>query len=82
MTTFSLAELELGAEATIEKLSLPESDADHLMQLGFLPGAAVRFERTAPLGDPRIYRVEGVDIAIRRETALDVFVTRSNDLRS
>jgi len=34
-----------------------------------LPGARVRAGRCAPGGDPRIYHVDGAQIALRRETA-------------
>ena len=74
MQQFSLAELDLGAQATIERIGLHEADTDHLMQLGFLPGSTVSFERAAPLGGPLVFRVEGVDVAMRRETARQVYV--------
>jgi ferrous iron transport protein A len=39
------------------------------MELGFLPGATVVAVRAAPGGDPRVFRVDGAEIALRRETA-------------
>ena len=39
------------------------------MQLGFLPGAVVEVAHAAPGGDPRVFRVEGSEVALRRETA-------------
>ena len=36
-----------------------------LEDLGFLPGTAVRVERRAPLGDPVLYQLRGVRMAIR-----------------
>jgi len=39
------------------------------MELGFLPGARVRAVRSAPGGDPRVFHVDGAEVALRRETA-------------
>jgi ferrous iron transport protein A len=39
------------------------------MELGFLPGARVEAALSAPGGDPRVYRVDGSEFALRRETA-------------
>jgi ferrous iron transport protein A len=36
-----------------------------LEDLGFLPGTTVRVERRAPLGDPVLYQLRGVRMAIR-----------------
>jgi len=39
------------------------------MELGFLPGSEVVAGKTAPGGDPRVFRVDGSEIALRKETA-------------
>ena len=39
------------------------------MELGFLPGSTVTAARSAPGGDPLVFRVDGAEIALRRETA-------------
>jgi Fe2+ transport system protein FeoA len=39
------------------------------MELGFLPGARIVAGRSAPGGDPRVFQVDGSEIALRRETA-------------
>jgi ferrous iron transport protein A len=39
------------------------------MELGFLPGSRVSAPFAAPGGDPRVYRVDGTEVALRRETA-------------
>ena len=48
---------------------LPEDDARRLMELGFLPGHAITPGHSAPGGDPRVFRVDGSEVALRRETA-------------
>ncbi len=39
------------------------------MELGFLPGARLSVAHSAPEGDPRVFRVDGSEVALRRETA-------------
>lgn len=65
----SLADLREGEQGVVEHLDLPEDIARRLMELGFLPGSAVIAARSAPGGDPRVFRVDGSEIALRRETA-------------
>lgn len=65
----TLADLQRQQQAIIDRLDLPEDLAERLMQLGFLPGATVEAIKEAPGGDPCIYRIDGADIALRRDTA-------------
>ncbi len=39
------------------------------MHMGFVPGALVTALRRAPAGDPTVYLVDGLEIALRHETA-------------
>jgi Fe2+ transport system protein FeoA len=39
------------------------------MHMGFVPDALVTVLRHAPAGDPTVYGVDGMEIALRRETA-------------
>jgi len=64
----NLAELGEGESGILESLELPEEISHRLMELGFLPGATVVAGRSAPGGDPRVYRVDGSEIALRTET--------------
>jgi ferrous iron transport protein A len=40
-----------------------------LLEMGFLPGTAVRFNFTAPFGDPVCVSVSGYDISLRKAEA-------------
>jgi ferrous iron transport protein A len=64
----------------LDRIDLPVDDARRLMELGFLPGATVVAGRSAPGGDPRVFRVDGSEIALRRETArrLKVHLARTS----
>ena len=64
----TLADLFEGESGVVESLDLPEDVALRLMELGFIPGTTVVAGRAAPGGDPRVYRVDGSEIALRRET--------------
>ncbi len=65
----SLAELPEGEAGVLDVLDLPEDVALRLMEVGFLPGTTVVAGRAAPGGDPRVFRVDGSEIALRNETA-------------
>ena len=73
-TGASLADLPAGTDAVIDRLDLPEDLASRLMELGFIPGHRVSAARSAPGGDPRVFRVDGAEIALRRETARHILV--------
>jgi ferrous iron transport protein A len=65
----TLAQLKEGEPGTHDRLDLPDDVARRLMELGFLPGHIVVPARSAPGGEPRVYRVDGSEVALRRETA-------------
>jgi ferrous iron transport protein A len=65
----NLNELRRGEHGVLDRIDLPEDDARRLMELGFLPGHTVIPAHSAPGGDPRVFRVDGTEIALRRETA-------------
>jgi Fe2+ transport system protein FeoA len=69
-----LADLREGEVATIERLDLPVDLAHRLMELGFLPGMKVTAGGCAPGGDPRVYQIDGSEVALRRETAAQLLV--------
>ena len=74
---FPLSDLKLGHAAVVKHFTLPDADANRLMQLGFLPGSTVTYRQRSPFGDPSVYHVEGTDVALRRETAEQVYVART-----
>ena len=69
-----LAELQTGETGVLDAIELPEDVSQRLMELGFLPGHLVTPSHSAPGGDPRVFRVDGSEIALRRETAAGVWV--------
>lgn len=64
-----LSELNVGEGGVLVALDLPEAVQNHLMHMGFVPDALVVVLRRAPAGDPTVYGVDGMEIALRHETA-------------
>ena len=64
-----LSELKVGETGIVVGLDLAESVQNHLMHMGFVPDALVTALRRAPAGDPTVYSVDGMEIALRHETA-------------
>jgi ferrous iron transport protein A len=69
-----LSDLTVGESGILDSLDLPESVQNHLMHMGFVPNALVTALRRAPAGDPTVYGVDGMEIALRRETASAIHV--------
>lgn len=65
----TLVDLRRGDAAILDSIDLPGDDARRLMELGFLPGTTITAGFSAPGGDPRVFQVDGSEIALRRETA-------------
>jgi ferrous iron transport protein A len=71
-----VGDLREGEEAILDRLDLPEDTATRLMELGFVPGTRIVAARSAPGGDPRVFRVDGSEIALRGETAIHLLLRR------
>jgi ferrous iron transport protein A len=69
-----LSELAVGQTGVLVALDLPESVQNHLMHMGFVPNALVTTLRRAPAGDPTVYGIDGMEIALRHETATAIRV--------
>lgn len=72
----SLAELAVGSTAEIVALAAhaPAELLARLRHLGFRPGTRITKLRTAPLGDPALYRLLGYDTCLRRRESTYVEV--------
>jgi ferrous iron transport protein A len=67
----SVAEMKIGETAVISGFS-DDQISVKLMEMGFLPGTAVRFNFSAPLGDPICVSVAGLDLSLRLEEASSI----------
>lgn len=64
----TVAEMKTGETAVISGFS-DDQISIKLMEMGFLPGTAVRFNFSAPFGDPVCVSVAGLDLSLRLEEA-------------
>jgi len=74
-----LTSLEVGESATLVALDLPPGVQNHLMYMGFVPDTRVKVLRRAPSGDPTVYSLDGIEIALRHETARAIQVIPISD---
>lgn len=69
----SVADMVPGETAVISGFTDDEISVK-LLEMGFLPGTAVRFNFTAPLGDPICVTVSGFDLSLRLEEASTISI--------
>lgn len=74
----TLSEARVGCAGIVEHIDLPEEVSNYLAHLGFLPGTAVEVLRRAPAGDPTVYRIDGVEVGLRNETARHIYLRLSS----
>lgn len=72
----TLNALPVGESARVSALSAAARTRRRLLDLGFVPGAAVSALHAAPSGDPVAYGVCGAVIALRRADARFVLIER------
>ena len=80
MSVLALSDAKVGSAGVVERIDLPEEVSHYLAHLGFLPGTNVEILRRAPAGDPRVYRIDGVEVGLRNETAKHIFLKLASDV--
>ena len=71
-----LTELKRGESATIVKIGRIGELKKRLVDMGITSGEIIKLERNAPLGDPQQYLIKGTGIAIRKEDAQDIEISK------
>jgi ferrous iron transport protein A len=69
----SVADMIPGEVAVISGFT-DEEISIKLLEMGFLPGTAVRFNFTAPFGDPICVTVSGLDLSLRISEAATITI--------
>lgn len=69
----TVADMVSGETAVISGFTDDEISVK-LLEMGFLPGTAVRFNFTAPLGDPVCVSVSGMDLSLRISEASTITI--------
>lgn len=75
-----LSEVEIDESVELVRFEMPEDQIEPLLERGVLPGCRLCPVRVSPSGDP-IIEVDGVILALRRETARCICVRRSSPTR-
>lgn len=70
----SLADIPLGATATISRVDGPRAFRRRLLEMGLVPGVEVRVVTIAPFGDPLRIEIRGGQWSIRRAEAAEIEV--------
>ncbi|VAV85912.1 hypothetical protein MNBD_BACTEROID02-660 [hydrothermal vent metagenome] len=71
----TIANMRVGEQGVIKDISL-ENIPLALLEMGCLPGEDVELIQVAPLLDPLYIRVNGSHLAIRKETASQILITK------
>lgn len=72
MTT--LAELKPSQRGTVTDVDASQAVSQRLTMLGVLPGVGIEMIRSAPLGDPITFRVNGQEFSLRRADAAAITI--------
>ncbi len=71
----TLADLRPGQQGEIVKIDSEDKTFKRRMSsLGVIPGGPVALDRSAPLGDPRIYNLMGYNLGLRNAEAQMIHV--------
>lgn len=65
----TLAQLAVGASATVRAFPQAGPAFTRLREMGLLPGTRITLVRTAPLGDPLEIQVRGYRLSLRKTEA-------------
>ena len=65
----NLAELKTGRSAVIKKVGGEGALRQHFLDMGVIPGAKLKLEKLAPLGDPMELRIHGYELTLRLDDA-------------
>ncbi len=70
----TLGDLKTGQSGKILKISVSGALKRRLMDMGVVPGADVRVEKVAPLGDPIEVRIKSYALSLRKGEARQIEV--------
>ncbi len=75
-TTMTLADLGKGESRKVLLVRGEDVVTRRLMEMGLVPGVAVRMVKSAPFGDPLEINVRGYSLALRRNEAESVVLEK------
>lgn len=69
-----MSELEVGKDANVVAVHGQTAASKRLMEMGVVPGVAIKVVKSAPFGDPIEIRIRGYKLAVRKNEAQAVEV--------
>lgn len=73
----SIYDMKPGDKALITSIYGDEKFAKRLLALGCIAGTEVTLKATAPFGDPIIINLRGFNLAIRKNDAKNICITKA-----
>lgn len=73
-----LFEVNVGSRARVSELLSIGLSRRRMLDLGLIPGTIINVIRKSPLGDPIAYNIRGALIALRKEEAKQILVSKIN----
>ena len=65
----TINDLQIGEQGTITHVGGEGALRLRFLDMGLIPGTAVRLQKVAPMGDPIQIQIRGYELTIRREDA-------------
>ena len=75
-TFTTLADINIGEKAEIQKIKKNPLLAKRFCEMGGIAGTIIKVEKIAPLGDPISIKIKGSEISIRKEEAQNIIVKK------
>ena len=69
-----LSQLQIGESATVTSVGGQGALRQHFLDMGVRPGAQVRLEKYAPMGDPMEFSIHGYELTLRVADAAKIQV--------
>lgn len=77
MGIISLNDLKMEEEGIIQEIKCKDNIKRRLLDLGLIEGTAVKLILISPFKDPKAYDVRGTTIALRKEDAEKIFISKN-----
>ena len=77
MKMISLNDLKMEEEGIIQEIKCKDNIKRRLLDLGLIEGTAVKLILISPFKDPKAYDVRGTTIALRKEDAEKIFISKN-----
>ena len=68
----TIDDLKIGQSGTINRVGGEGALRFRFLDMGLIPGTAVKLQKIAPMGDPIQIQVRGYELTIRREDARQI----------